>query len=304
MLIRFIRTLPLCVLGLLALPAGALAHAVCGDRVFPATFGIDDPGVNDELSIPTVSYQPSNGDGQREVDLGAFSWSKTILPNVGVVVSDGATWLRPGGSGWDPLTTELQVGNFCWAEHELMATVGFGVGWANTGSGSQAQPFYTYQPVIDIGKGFGDLPKSLKLLQPIAMTFEAGETIPSRSFSSGVQNATTLNGGFTIQYSLPYYNSNITGIDNPFFKHLIPITEFTFSKPISNFPSGTNQTTGTVQPGIIYLSTWYQAGVEAIVPLNNASGHGVGVIFSVDLFLDDILPNSLGKPLFDGPRWW
>jgi hypothetical protein len=185
-----------------------------------------------------------------------------------------------------------------------MATLSFAVSWANTGTGSQTQPFYTYQPVIDVGKGFGDLPKSLQVLQPMAVTFEASETIPSRSWSNGNQNSTTLNGGFTLQYNLPYYNSHIAGIDNEFVKHLIPITEFTFSRPIANFASGTNQTTGTVQPGIIYLATWYQAGVEAILPLNNASGRGVGVIFSVDLYLDDILPNSLGKPLFGGPKWW
>src|ERR1700689_3602609 len=102
---RVIRALSLCMAGLLARPTGALAHAVCGERVFPATLAIGDPGINDELSIPTLTYLPSNSDGQREFDLGAFSWSKTITPNVGIVSSDGATWLRPGGSGWAPLST-------------------------------------------------------------------------------------------------------------------------------------------------------------------------------------------------------
>ena len=30
------------------------AHEIVGNRFFPATLGIDDPGVNDELSLPTV----------------------------------------------------------------------------------------------------------------------------------------------------------------------------------------------------------------------------------------------------------
>jgi hypothetical protein len=302
MFFRVIRALSLCVAGLFALPAGALAHAVCGERVFPATLAIADPGVTDELSIPTLTYLPSNSNGQREFDLGAFSWSKTIVPNVDLVISDGATWLHPGGSGWDPLSTELQWGNFCSTEHELIATLGFTVDWANTGTGSQTQPFNTYQPVIDIGKGFGDLPQSLKLLQPGAMTFELSETFPGQSSTNGSQNPTTLNGGFTLQYSLLYFNSHVGGIDNDFVKHLIPITEFTFSKPISNFAPGTNGVTGTVQPGVVYLTSTYQVAVEAIVPLNSASGHGVGVVFSVDLYLDDILPNSLGRPLFGGSR--
>jgi hypothetical protein len=298
---QLIRSLPLCAAGLLVLPADALAHAVCGERVFPATLGIDDPGINDELSIPTLTYLPSNSDGAREFDVGAFSWTKTITPNVGIVISDGATFLHPGGSGWAPLSTALQVGNFCWAEHELMATVSFEVDWSGTGTGSQIQPFNTYQPVIDVGKGFGDLPKSLKLLQPAAVTFELSETFPGQSSTNGSLNPTTLNGGFTLQYSLPYYNSHVAGIDSEFLKHLIPITEFTFSKPVSNFETGTNGVTGTVQPGVIYLTNHYQIGVEAILPLNSGSGHGLGVVFSVDLYLDDLLPNSLGKPLFGTP---
>jgi hypothetical protein len=30
------------------------AHEIVGNRFFPATLGIDDPRVNDELSLPTV----------------------------------------------------------------------------------------------------------------------------------------------------------------------------------------------------------------------------------------------------------
>ena len=275
----------------------AYPHAVCGSRIFPATLGIDDPGVNDEFS-PTFTYLPSNSDGSREID-GNFSWSKTIIPNVGVIVSDGPTWLHPGGYGWDSLSTELQWGNFCWPEHELMATVGFEVDWGNTGTGSQAMPFNAYQPVIDIGKGFGDLPTSMNWLRPAAITAELSETFPGQSWTNGNQNSTNLNWGFTLQYSLPYYNANVAEISNDFFKHLIPITEFTFSKPVSNFAPETNVTTGTIQPGAVYITGTYQVALEAVIPLNGASGHGVGVIASLDLYLDDLLPDTLGKPIFN-----
>jgi hypothetical protein len=281
--------------------SSAFAHAVCGNRIFPATLGIDDPGVDDELALPTISYLPSNSDGAQEFDTN-FSWSKTIVPNVALVIQDGPTWVHPGGYGWDPLSTELQWGNFCWPEHEFMATLGFEVDWGNTGTGSQAPPFNTYQPVIDIGKGFGDLPTSLNWLRPAALSFELSESLPGQSVTNGSQNATNLNGGFSIQYSLPYFNSNVGEIDNDFFKHLIPITEFTFSRPIYNFAPGTNATTGTIQPGVVYLTSTYQVAVEAIVPLNGASGHGVGAIAQLDLYLDDLLPDSLGKPIFLGGR--
>jgi hypothetical protein len=33
----------------------AVAHEIVGNRFFPATLAIDDPGVNDELAFPTVA---------------------------------------------------------------------------------------------------------------------------------------------------------------------------------------------------------------------------------------------------------
>ncbi len=138
--------------------------------------------------------------------------------------------------------------------------------WENTGAGTQTQPFNVYQPVIDVGKGFGDLPKSLNILRPFAVTAELSESFPSQAWTNGNPNSTNINWGFTVQYSLPYYNSHVAEIDNDFFKHLIPIAEFAFSKPISNFAPGTNQTTGTIQPGAIYMADTWQFALEAIVP--------------------------------------
>jgi hypothetical protein len=61
--------------------APAYPHAVCGDRTFPATLAIDDPGVTDELALPTVSYVPFNSDAAHEWDA-SFSWTKTIAPGL------------------------------------------------------------------------------------------------------------------------------------------------------------------------------------------------------------------------------
>ena len=44
----------------------AYPHAVCGARIFPATIAIDDPGVLDELTLPTVSWVPYNSGGAHE----------------------------------------------------------------------------------------------------------------------------------------------------------------------------------------------------------------------------------------------
>src|SRR5467141_5203528 len=55
--------------------SGTVAHEIAGNRFFPATLGIDDPGVNDELSIPTVSSFKTGDDPsfrQRDIS-GEFS---------------------------------------------------------------------------------------------------------------------------------------------------------------------------------------------------------------------------------------
>ena len=275
----------------------AFAHAVCGDRIFPATLGIDDPGVSDELALPTLTYLPQNSDGAHEFDA-EFSWTKTILPGLGLSFSDGASWQHPGGYGWESLDTELKYNFFCLPEHEFMGSVGMDIDWGRTGTWTQYAPFNTYTPVLDIGKGFGDLPTSMNILRPLAITAELSESFPGQSSTSGSPNSTNLNWGFTVQYSLPYYNSHVAEIGSDFVKHLIPITEVTFSKPLSNYLPGTNQTTGTIQPGVVYMAGSWQVAVEAIVPMNSASGRGTGVVGELHFFLDDIYPDSIGKPIF------
>ncbi|HEY1863416.1 MAG TPA: hypothetical protein VGG77_06940, partial [Roseiarcus sp.] len=55
--------------------AAAHAHAVCGNRIFPTTLAIDDPGVTDELTLPSVTWLPKNSDGVQELDIGG-AWAK------------------------------------------------------------------------------------------------------------------------------------------------------------------------------------------------------------------------------------
>ena len=160
----------------------AFAHAVCGDRIFPATLGIDDPGVGDELALPTLTWQPQGSDARANST--QPSVEKTILPGLGLSFSDGGTWLKPGGYGWQPLDTELKYNFMCLAQHEFMASAGFDVSWGE-GTGPQYSPFNTYAPVLDVGKGFGDLPTSLNILRPLAITAEIGDAIPGQSWTAG-----------------------------------------------------------------------------------------------------------------------
>ena len=284
-----------------ALPiSSALAHSICGDRIFPATLAIDDPGVNDELALPTLSWVPNNGAGSSEFDA-SFAWTKTITPGLGISVSSGPTLQHPGGYGWAALDTELKYNFLCIPQAEFMASVGFDIGWAGTGAGTQAGAGSqnTYSPVLNAGLGFGTLPESVKYLRPFAITAQFDAAAPGRSWTNdGDPIATTFDWGFTLQYSLPYFNAHVAQIDNEFMRHLIPIVEVAFSTPISNAGPGGQITTGTVQPGIIYEANSWQIALEAVIPVNGASGHGVGVVGELHFFLDDILPNSLGRPIF------
>jgi hypothetical protein len=145
-----------------------------------------------------------------------------------------------------------------------------------------------------------------------SVTAEAGLSVPSAPHTSSITyddsgnprlevelNPTVLNWGFTLQYSLPYMNANVSEVGGPdFLKHLVPIAEFAFQTPLSNYDPGGNITTGTIQPGVVNMADKWQIAIEALIPINAASGHNLGVVGELHFFLDDIFPNSIGKPFF------
>jgi hypothetical protein len=274
------------------------AHAIAGARVFPATLAIDDPGVSDELALPTFTYLPVNGDGSVEYDLN-FDYSKRITPNLAISVGDGWTRLKPGAAGWQNIDTELKYQFYVDAPHEFMASVSLESEWGRTGSPDTGDPYTTLTPNLFFGKGFGDLPRSLNALRPIAITGQFGVDLPTQRITGGVRNPNVFDWGFTLQYSLPYRNANVSEVGGPdFLKHLVPLVEAAFQTPIGNAPPGGYVTTGTVQPGVMYMADTYQISLEAVIPVNSASGHGVGAVAELHFFLDDIFPNSIGKPIF------
>jgi hypothetical protein len=59
-------------------------------------------------------------------------------------------------------------------------------------------------------------------------------------------------------------------------------------------------TTGTINPGLLWSGKYTQLGIEAIVPVNHASGDNVGVLMQLHFYVDDIFPHSLGTPIFGG----
>jgi len=299
-----------------AIPA-ASAHEIVGNRMFPATLAIDDPGVADELSLPTMALSKT-GDDPSVKQLGiSGEYSKRITEDF--AVSFSPTWTHiyaPGGplgvgaSGFQNIEASFKYRVFKNAEHEFVASVGVDIEWGGSGAqGVGADRFTTYMPTFYFGKGFGDLPASMGWARPFAITGQVGYAIPSSIATVTVDptsgdvdtefNPRVLTWGASLQYSLPYLKASVVDLGLPdFVNRLIPLVEVSLQTPVSNFASSDTVTTGTINPGLIYVGDTYQLALEAMIPVNRDSGTSVGVIGQVHFFLDDIFPNSIGRPIF------
>jgi len=304
----------------LALPAtGASAHCFVGARFMPATLNIDDPCVADELSLPTVS-RFKNGDdpSARETDISA-EWSKRITDTFGVSI--GSTWTHlhppdgPSVGGFQNLETSFKWQFLTVPEHEFVMSAALNVEWGGTGAQSiGAERFNVYTPTLSFGKGFGDLPQPAGWLRAFAITGQVGYAIPGQRSTvnsidvdpdTGAVTADTevhpdvLVWGGTLQYSMPYLKSNVVDLGLPdFINRLIPIVEVALQTPVANTITSGTVTTGTINPGFIYAADKFQIAAEAIIPINRASGTGVGAMVQLHFYLDDIFPTSIGRPIF------
>jgi hypothetical protein len=284
--------------------SGALAHGFAGDRFFPATILTDDPFVADEMSLPTFTRPPPAADGSREYNID-IDISKRLTPDIGITLGRGWKYLQspgmPAVTGFDALHTGAQYQLFVNAPHEAIGLIGLNVTWAHTGrvAALAAPDFTTLSPTFNFGKGFGDLPRSLPYLRPFAITGNLGFDFPTKTESAGTPNTDNFNYGFAFEYSLPYLQCCVKdiGLRAP-FNQLIPLVEVAFSTPINRITPGVT-TTGTVQPGIIWSGQYMQISAEAILPVNHASGHGVGGLVQLHFYLDDIFPTSFGKPVVE-----
>src|SRR5215469_12470274 len=180
-----------------------------------------------------------------------------------------------------------------------MGLFGFGQTWGNTGRvnalGTDSQT--TLTPTLDFGKGFGDLPDNLMWLKPFAITTNFSVDFPTRiNNPDGSVNPNNVNYGAAFEYSLEYLQHHVMDVGlRPPFDRMIPLVEVAASTPINR---GGGPTIGSVQPGIIWAGQQFQIGAEMIIPINSASGHGIGGLVQLHFYLDDLFPTTIGKPLF------
>jgi hypothetical protein len=293
--------------------SNALAHCFVGNRFFPATLMVDDPCVADEMSLPTTSnFRNGDDPSARELDISG-EYSKRITDTFAISVGSTWTQLRPPApaavGGFQNLESSFKFQFLTDPDREFVMSASLDVEWGHTGSATVgADPFTTLTPTLFMGKGFGDVPDKLQYLKPLAATFQVGYALPAQSLttfvdlSTGILSTTPnpqlLVYGGSLQYSMPYLKSSVVDLQLPeFINHLIPIVEWQLQTQISNF-NDEARTTGTINPGVVWVGNYYQVGLEAIVPVNRASGIGVGAVAQLHIYLDDIFPTTIGKPLF------
>jgi len=295
----------------------AFAHAVCGSRVFPVTLTLDDPGVADEITLPQASYTRVAADGGpgpgHDTNL-AFEYDKRLTEDFGFAFNDDYSVNQTNNAktqtGWDDVTITAKWAKCIVPDSDFQ--IGFGVirEFGRTGTSHiGADEFGNSAPTVYFGKGLDEIPAPM--LQPLQVTGELSYALADKELKSvnlrdpltgstyaGSNNGSSNQwiGAFSVQYSISYLQNQIKdfGLPEP-LAHLVPLVEVDWTSPATT-PSN-SPTTWTAAPGVIYLRTWYQVGVEALVPLNKAAGTNVGFVVQFHVFLDDLYPNSIGAPL-------
>ena len=318
-----------------SVPGLLLAFAACseasaawvGDRYFPSTLATTVPTPADFFNPPNLVVLPKTATSTREIDI-PTTYSKLITPEWAVIVAETFRIIEqpntPTRSGFDNLVLSTQYALYTNAQHQFIVTIGGSAAIGGTGSRNIASSFSTFTPTVYLGKGFGDLPDSMAWLRPVNVTANFGVAPPTHSttrstvtlptstiafttLSAVPTGATALTGGvnpniflwsFALEYTQLTTNS-YTGTDGKprrFPRGWVPLVEFAFQTPLNGPLDG--RTTGTVNPGVIWVDRYLQFALEAIIPINTASGRDIGVRAQAHLYLSELLPDTLGKPLF------
>ena len=304
--------------------------AYVGDRFFPSTLATTVPTPADFYNPPFFVRLPDTAatPSTHEIDV-PTTYSRLVTRDLSVfftetfrIVNDVNRGTR---TGFDNLVIGTQYQLYANPEHQFVVTVGGTAAIGGTGS-QLAASFSTLTPTVFIGKGFDDLPDSLAWLRPLTITGTAAVAVPTESFtltSLGMTNRPTEAGAFNSLSALPTGATTLAETINPKVLQLglalewslvtneytgpnrtgtryaegwVPLVEFTTATPLNGPLAG--RTTGTVNPGVIWVSRYLQVAAEAIIPMDAHSGRDVGARVQAHLYLPAIFPDFYGKPIF------
>lgn len=295
----FINHFVVAILFLLSIvtPIASSAHGFAGKRYFPATLTFDDPFTQDEFGLLYSSMPDVKNDDGDNVDISALSvdYAKSITPGIALSVGTAYTRIKSsdGSSvhGFDNIELGSKVLGHINEVKESVWSYGLDIDLGGTSSHGIGESYSVYSPSFYFGKGFGTLFDQSSYWRPLAVTGKIAVALPEQDVARSLDTA------FAIQYSMSYLESFVKDVGAPpFMRDSFLIIEMPFSTCLDHGCNG--DVTGTVNPGIIFFNHWGQLSLEAQIPVNDRTGKSVGALLQLHFNLDDVFPNSLGKPVF------
>jgi len=300
-------------LALLSRAPSVGAEDTVGRRRFTDQLVVSEPFVEDELSLPSfLRIRRALGPGGHPrawvTDIEA-EIKKRITENLEFSVAGGVTSLdRDGGSSTTgaqnvTLGVKYQFIRSDDTETVMSAAVEWEIG--GTGRASVgAERFDTVAPAILVGQGFGALPERYAFFRPLAVAALLEGIVPvspnARTAAPVEPGGSSVRGGFVIEYSLPYLQAHVSDLGLPVpIDRLVPLLELERQTFVTGEARG--KSIGTVNPGIVWLGSVVQIGVEAVIPINQRTAVDTGVRAFVRFDLDELLGERFGQPLV---RWF
>ena len=281
--------------GLLALPqiAAAADQAEFVGRDFPKTLTFDEPGIDDEVSLPTLIVLPRGAPPNNEIDLN-FELDKRLTNVLSLQINAGYTSLShldDGAQGWQDAAATLKYVAVDDRSSERLVSLSLTREFG--GSGAErigATSVSTTTTAVNFGQGFSTFVAE-PLLKPVALTGSIGAEIPDNPKGSVVQQALI---SASLQYSFEVLMAGSAGDRLPsLMRPFIPIVECVYTQP-----TGREVALGTLAPGLIYAGEGYQVAVEALLPFTKSQGSHTGFIAQLNISLSTLGMPALARPLF------
>ena len=272
-----------------------LAHGIVGERSFIEPFVTEDVNPKNEFVIARPEY---DWGAEAKVFHYGFGVEKKLTDNLSLTLDSEWLHLSPrdaeeeSTSGFGNLGTTLKYSFFRSDPHEAIASFALEAEIPTGSAEVGAERFVAFRPFFLYGKGFGDLPDGFDWLRPFAVQGDFGPEI-----STDHETTTSFVHNIALQYSIPYLQSSVNDIGLRWpLANLIPVVELNFEHGLKGEESGTTSAIAT--PGLVYMDGWVEVGVAGRFPLNDTAREEVdpGIIFIVDLFIDDIFPWTRWQP--------
>lgn len=263
-------------------------------RDFPKTLTFDEPGIDDEISLPTVIFVP-HGAGGQETDAD-FELDKRLTTRLSLQLNVGYSAVSRSDAdsvqGWQDSQATLKFVLFGDRTAEQLVSISLTHEFGGSGAARiGASRVGSTTGALNFGQGFASVTE-VAVLRPLAVTGVVGYQVPDRAGGSAVQSAAM---SASLQYSFDVLMAGAAGRRLPgFMRRFIPIVECVFQVPITG-EAGRQE---SLAPGLIYAGDGYQLAAEALVPLTRASGDHVGFIAQLNISLERFGVGVLAEPVF------